>query len=166
MRLALFYFIIAIFSVQQVVPLPFRIDAADNVGMYDYTFFQNVFHYSFFIFYFYLEIHALQLALELENLEKEFYTLGLNQFNENDFAEAGFSAQVFQRFQEIKEHEEAHAESLAAILGPAAPQPCNYSLYVSILFFCGGMGFYKRRVKQFSLSIAHSTMFQLLSILA
>ena len=66
----------------------------------------------------------------LEQLEVAYYTLGLEMFNESDFMESGFDALVFQRYQEILEHEQTHAATWTAVLGDNAPLPCNYSLYV------------------------------------
>jgi Ferritin-like domain len=85
----------------------------------------------------FLETQTLILAANLELLENAFYTKGLAQFSEADFAAANFSALVRQRYQEIQGHEQVHVELLSSILGSDAPKPCQYNLYV---FFCG-MGF-------------------------
>jgi len=68
-----------------------------------------------------------QYALGLENIEKQFYTQGLQQFNETAFEAAGFAPLVRQRFQQIAEHETAHANLLSTALGSEAPQPCTYT---------------------------------------
>lgn len=82
-----------------------------------------------------LEIQTLILALNLELLEKAFYTEGLVEFSETDFAMANFtpSSLVRQRYVEILDHETAHVALLSEIfnyLGLKAPQPCQYNLYV------------------------------------
>lgn len=83
-----------------------------------------------------VEALILSLALNLENLEVAFYTSGLSQFNESDFAAANLSALVYRRYQEILRHEQTHAALLAFVLstnGANVPQPCNYTLYASSL---------------------------------
>lgn len=83
----------------------------------------------------FLEKQTLILAANLELLENAFYTQGLAQFSEADFTAANFSALVRQRYQEIQGHEQIHVELLSTVLGPDAPKPCQYKLYV--FFFCG-----------------------------
>ena len=69
-----------------------------------------------------------------EQLEVAYYTRGLEMFNESDFMESGFDALVYQRYQEILYHEQAHVTTWTGVLGNDAPLPCNYSLYVLMLF--------------------------------
>jgi rubrerythrin len=68
-----------------------------------------------------------QYALGLEHIEQQFYTQGLQQFDESAFASAGFAPIVRQRFQQIAEHETTHANLLTKALGNLAPQPCTYT---------------------------------------
>jgi hypothetical protein len=105
MRFPLFSFVVAALSVQQAVSLPFN--KRNNITP--------------------TETLVLELAMNLENLEVAFYTSGLAQFSEADFAAANLSALVYRRYQEILGHEQTHAQLLGSILGPNAPQPCNYS---------------------------------------
>jgi len=107
MRFTLFSFVVAALFVQQTISLPF-VKRNITPG----------------------EVLILSLALNLENLEVAFYTSGLSQFSESDFAAANLSPLVFQRYQEILFHEQTHAALLASVLaanGANVPQPCNYS---------------------------------------
>lgn len=73
------------------------------------------------------DIVIFQFALGLEHIEKQFYSQGLQQFDESAFASAGFAPIVRQRFQQIAEHEATHADLLTKVLGDQAPQPCTYT---------------------------------------
>lgn len=73
------------------------------------------------------EKDILQFALTLEHLETTFYTQALQQFDEQAFVDAGFSSDIFGRFQQIQEHEATHVEFLTAAIGPDAVQACTYN---------------------------------------
>lgn len=77
------------------------------------------------------DLEVLAFALNLENLEVNFYTLGLSLFNDSDFTAAGFPEGTRGRFEQILEHELVHVSLLQSVLGPLAPQPCNYSFPVN-----------------------------------
>ncbi len=70
----------------------------------------------------------LQYALTLEHLENAFYAEALAKFDQGDFAAAGYSSDVRQRFVEIGEHEATHVKFLSDALGSDATKACNYSL--------------------------------------
>ncbi|GJE93087.1 ferritin-like domain-containing protein [Phanerochaete sordida] len=76
------------------------------------------------------DLEVLAFATNLENLEVNFYTLGLSMFNDSDFTAAGFPEGARGRFEQILEHELVHVSLLQSVLGPLAPQPCNYSFPV------------------------------------
>lgn len=73
------------------------------------------------------DTQILQFALNLEYLESTFYAEGLATLNASAFQNAGFDPTVRERFVQIAEHEATHVLLLQDILGPDAPQPCNYS---------------------------------------
>ncbi|KAI0696342.1 ferritin-like domain-containing protein [Cytidiella melzeri] len=73
------------------------------------------------------DTQILQFALTLENLENAFYSMGLQQFNESAFEQAGYAPAIRQRFVQIMQHELTHVQFLQSALGDQAPQPCNYS---------------------------------------
>ena len=74
------------------------------------------------------DLEVLAFALNLENLEVNFYTTGLAMFDDTAFTAAGFGPDVRGRFQQVLEHELVHVALLQSVLGTAAPKPCNYSL--------------------------------------
>lgn len=71
---------------------------------------------------------VLQFALTLEHLESTFYQEALGKFDATAFEEAGFSAWVRGRFEQIGEHEQTHAAFLTEALGNDSVAACNYSL--------------------------------------
>ncbi|CCM04504.1 uncharacterized protein FIBRA_06684 [Fibroporia radiculosa] len=75
---------------------------------------------------FFTDTPILQYALELELLETNFYSGGLQKFDQKAFSDAGFPSWVRGRYEQIREHEQTHVEFLQEVLGPAAPQPCEY----------------------------------------
>lgn len=71
---------------------------------------------------------VLQFALTLEHLESTFYNQGLEQFDSDAFAEAGFPDWVRGRFVQISQHESTHVTTLENALGNNSFPACNYSL--------------------------------------
>ncbi|PCH36762.1 hypothetical protein WOLCODRAFT_167102 [Wolfiporia cocos MD-104 SS10] len=69
----------------------------------------------------------MQYALNLEYIEHTFYVEGLEKYNAQAFADAGYEAWVWGRFRQIRGHEATHVKFLQSQLGSAAPQPCTYS---------------------------------------
>jgi len=67
-----------------------------------------------------------QYALTLEHLEYAFYSGGLERFDGQDFAAAGFPTWVRGRFKQVQEHEASHVAFLEATIGPDAVKPCTY----------------------------------------
>ena len=128
MRLALTSFLVAVFSVQLAVSIPF--------DKYWHTESTNGMYNNICIlpkrwnFLFILDTSVVQFALTLEHLEVAYYTFGLQKFSESDFINAGYTPLVRRRFEEIFEHEQEHVALLTAALGDQAPQACNYRLCV------------------------------------
>ena len=58
----------------------------------------------------------LQYALTLEHLEDTFYRQGLEQFSEQDFADAGFDSTVYNNFKTVAADEAAHVSFLSGAL--------------------------------------------------
>ncbi|KAG6863858.1 hypothetical protein C0991_002589 [Blastosporella zonata] len=74
---------------------------------------------------------TLNFALTLEHVEVAFYTMGLQNYTQDDFTSAGFPEGTRNQFVEILEHESAHVAFLENLLGDRAVQPCAaYKLYV------------------------------------
>ncbi|KAI0683753.1 ferritin-like domain-containing protein, partial [Cytidiella melzeri] len=71
---------------------------------------------------------VLNPALTLEHLEAASYTEGLLKLDAAAFANAGYPVWVWERFEQIYQHELSHAELLSTALGSDATQACNYSL--------------------------------------
>ncbi|KAH9834757.1 ferritin-like domain-containing protein [Rhodofomes roseus] len=69
----------------------------------------------------------MQYALTLEHIEHAFYVQGLEQYDAQAFADAGYEPWVRGRFAQIREHERTHVDFLRGQLGENAPEPCNYS---------------------------------------
>ncbi|KAI0686051.1 ferritin-like domain-containing protein [Cytidiella melzeri] len=67
-------------------------------------------------------------ALTLEHLEAASYTEGLLKLYAAAFANAGYPVWVWERFEQIYQHELSHAELLLTALGSDATQACNYFL--------------------------------------
>lgn len=73
---------------------------------------------------------VLNYALTLEHLEAEFYREGLAKFNESDFTNGGFDANVRDRFVHFGEHDDEHVSTLTAVIKNMTGTPvpvCNYT---------------------------------------
>lgn len=69
----------------------------------------------------------MQYALNLEHIELAFYNQGLEKYDAQAFADAGYEAWVRGRFVQIRDHEVAHVTFLTEQLGCDAPVVCNYT---------------------------------------
>ncbi|KAI0027668.1 ferritin-like domain-containing protein [Vararia minispora EC-137] len=76
---------------------------------------------------FFVDVQILNYALTLEHLENAFYSGGLANYSQDDFAKAGFAPFVRGRFEQIAAHEASHVALLQQALGDQATHPCNYT---------------------------------------
>jgi len=74
-------------------------------------------------------VDVLNYALTLEHLEYAFYRDGLDQFSEEDFTAAGFAPVVFEYFGLIRDHEQAHVETLTSVIGDLGGEPVEEAEY-------------------------------------
>lgn len=72
------------------------------------------------------EIQALNFALSLEHFQSYFYKQ-LQQYEPQDFANAGLPPWSHGRYAQISSHELIHVQLLENILGDNAVQPCTYN---------------------------------------
>ncbi|OJA09907.1 hypothetical protein AZE42_06203 [Rhizopogon vesiculosus] len=72
------------------------------------------------------EIQALNFALSLEHLQYNFYKR-LDQYQLQDFSDAGLPAWSRGRYEQISAHELTHSQFLKGILGDKAVQPCTFN---------------------------------------
>lgn len=70
------------------------------------------------------DIGTLNYALTLEHLEYAFYRDGLAKFNATDFDE-----QVFERLQEIRDHERDHVDTLTSVIESLGGEPVPECVY-------------------------------------
>lgn len=72
------------------------------------------------------EIQALNFALSLEHFQSYFYKQ-LQQYEPQDFSNAGLPPWSHGRYVQISSHELVHVQLLENILGDNAVQPCTYN---------------------------------------
>lgn len=72
------------------------------------------------------EIQALNFALSLEHFQSYFYKQ-LQQYEPQDFSNAGLPPWSHGRYAQISSHELMHVQLLENILGDNAVQPCTYN---------------------------------------
>jgi len=73
---------------------------------------------------------TLNYALFLEHLEAAYYTQGLNQFSQQDFADASLPSEVYNYLGLIRDHETSHVALLTSVLssrGATPVQACSYN---------------------------------------
>ena len=75
------------------------------------------------------DLEVFNYALTLEHLEYAFYRDGLERFGEGDFADAGFDAEVYENFGLIRDHEQAHVETIAETIAGAGGTPVEEAEY-------------------------------------
>lgn len=80
------------------------------------------------------DVAVLNFALTLENLDSTFFSTYQAKFTAQDFVNAGFSADVRDRLELIRQHEIAHADTLRQAItarnGVPVP-PCQYTFPVT-----------------------------------
>ncbi|KAF7357946.1 Protein rds1 [Mycena venus] len=76
------------------------------------------------------DTQVLNFALTLEHLESAFYQQGLSKFPQSAFVAAGYPDWVYERFQQIRDHEDTHETFISTALTTAGTQavaPCEYN---------------------------------------
>lgn len=73
------------------------------------------------------DTQILQYALTLENLENNFYSSALQQFDAGAFEGAGYPNWVRNRIAQISAHEGAHVSLLSGALGNMSVAECTYN---------------------------------------
>ena len=74
-------------------------------------------------------VDVLNYALTLEHIEHAFYRDGLEQFTEQDFAGAGYADVVRQYFEDIRDHELEHVETLTQVITDLGGEPVAEAEY-------------------------------------
>jgi hypothetical protein len=74
-------------------------------------------------------VDTLNYVLTLEHLVHAFYRDGLQRFDANAFAAAGYAANVFQWFAMIRDDEQDHVDSVTEMLGDRGGKPTPEGTY-------------------------------------
>ncbi len=74
-------------------------------------------------------VDVLNYALTLEHLEYAFYRDGLQEFAAADFMAAGYSANVYDYFGMIRDHELAHVETITQVITDLGGEPVAEAAY-------------------------------------
>ena len=74
-------------------------------------------------------VDVLNYALTLEHLEHAFYRNGLQEFTTDDFAAAGYAANVYEYFGLIRDHELAHVETITQVITDLGGEPVGEAEY-------------------------------------
>ena len=74
-------------------------------------------------------IDVLNYALTLEHLEHAFYRDGLEAFTADDFAAAGYSANVYDYFGMIRDHEREHVDTITKVITDLGGKPVAEAEY-------------------------------------
>lgn len=77
------------------------------------------------------DIDILRYALTLEYLERAFYTQGLANYTQGDFASAGYDGTFYKNLQGVLADEKNHVDFLATALGDKAVGEARYQFPVS-----------------------------------
>ena len=74
-------------------------------------------------------VDVLNYALTLEHLEFAFYRDGLDGFAKGDFTDAGFDPLVYKYLGLIRDHEQAHVETLTQVVSDLVGEPVEEATY-------------------------------------
>ena len=74
-------------------------------------------------------VDVLNYALTLEHLEHAFYRDGLEQFSGDDFAAAGYAANVYEWFGIIRDHEMEHVNVITSVITDLGGEPVAEGTY-------------------------------------
>ena len=74
-------------------------------------------------------VDVLNYALTLEHIEYAFYRDGLEQFAEQDFVDGGYAAVVRQYFEDIRDHELEHVDTLTSVINDLGGEPVAEAMY-------------------------------------
>ncbi len=74
-------------------------------------------------------VDVLNYALTLEHLEHAFYRDGLEEFTAEDFTAAGYSANVYDYFGMIRDHEREHVDTITKVITDLGGEPAAEAEY-------------------------------------
>jgi hypothetical protein len=74
-------------------------------------------------------VDVLNYALTLEHLEHAFYRDGLEEFTAEDFTAAGYSANVYDYFGMIRDHEREHVDTITKVISDLGGEPVAEAEY-------------------------------------
>ena len=74
-------------------------------------------------------VDVLNYALTLEHLEHAFYRDGLEEFTAEDFTAAGYSANVYDYFGMIRDHEQEHVDTITKVITDLGGEPVAEAEY-------------------------------------
>jgi hypothetical protein len=74
-------------------------------------------------------VDVLNYALTLEHLEHAFYRNGLEEFTAEDFTAAGYSANVYDYFGMIRDHEQEHVNTITKVITDLGGEPAVEAAY-------------------------------------
>ena len=74
-------------------------------------------------------VDVLNYALTLEHLEHAFYRNGLEEFTAEDFTAAGYSANVYDYFGMIRDHEREHVDTIMKVITDLGGEPVAEAEY-------------------------------------
>jgi hypothetical protein len=74
-------------------------------------------------------VDVLNYALTLEHLEHAFYRNGLEEFTVEDFTAAGYSANVYDYFGMIRDHEQEHVDTIMKVITDLGGEPVAEAEY-------------------------------------
>jgi len=75
------------------------------------------------------DVDVLNYALTLEHLEYAFYRDGLEQFTDADFGESPFNRPISEFLIDIRDHEQAHVETLTQVINDLGGEPVMEAEY-------------------------------------